>query len=330
MINFSDFVLIDEPTLKNLNSKIDEVIAEKNSMPIDYNLLETVLGVMLKHSRYRETTSFPTVVQIKKDEMLGLTLDFFKSIDERLYQEAVNTIIKKHNNIKVNIYNIHDIKDFTKENEFGMLDYDRGGSVQSSRGKATVRVPTKVELSAEESNLIDKDSCTLEDLYTLVHEISHLFDLNMSQNSEDIIKGKGKKRSVTRELLGESTAIAFEGMLTEYLLKNTNYPKQKIRDIMKIRTNSSFFDARNSYAKLILAKEKSKNGTITKEYIEDFVRKNNFSPGFAKNMIQEIIRKPMGIQFIKRYALAKLISPTIIRKTREERKRNINKIFARI
>ena len=320
MINFSDFVLIDDPTLKKLNSKIDEVIAEKNSMPINYDLLEQVLGTMLKHSRYKEPTSFPTVVQIKKEEMLGLTLDFFKSIDERLYEEAVNTIIKKHNNIKVNIYNIHNIKDFNQQNEFGMTDYEKGGSVQSSKGKATVRVPTKTELSAEESDLIAKDSCTLEDLYTLVHEISHLFDLNMSQNSEDIIKEKGKERSVTRELLGESTAIAFEAMLTEYLLKNTNYPKQKIQNIMKIRINSSFFDARNAYSKLILAKEKSKNGKITKEYIEDFVRKNNFSPGFAKHIIQDIIRNPKGMQWLKRYALAKLIAPTIIRKTHQERK----------
>lgn len=329
MINFSDFVLIDDQTLQKLNSKIDEVITEKNSMHINYDLLEQVLDSILKHSRYRKHTSIPTVVQIKKEEMLGITLDFFKSIDEKLYEEAVNTIIKKHNNIKVNIYNVHDIKNFNQENEFGMLDYEKGGSVQTLRGKATVRVPTKTELSTEESKLIDKDTCTLEDLYTLVHEISHLFDLNMSQNNKDIIKGKRKKGSVTRELLCESTTIAFEGMLTEYLLKNTNYPKQKIQDIMKIRSNSSFLDARNTYAKLILAKEKSKNGEITKEYIEDFVRKNNFSPRFAKNIIQELIRKPTGIHWIKRYALAKLISPTIIRKTREERKRNINKIFTR-
>lgn len=317
MINFSDFVLIDDPTLQKLNSKIDEVISEKNSMPINYDLLEQVLGSILKHSRYREPISFSTVVQIKKDEMLGLTLDFFKSIDERLYEEAVNTIIKKHNNIKVNIYNVHDVKDFNQENEFGLPDYDKGGSVQSFRGKATVHVPTNIKIPAKASELIDKDSCTLEDLYTLVHEIAHLFDLNMSY---DIITGQGQNNAVTRELLCEATTIAFEGLLTEYLLKNTNYPKKKIQDIMKETINSTFLDARNSYAKLVLAREKAKSGTITKEFIEDFVRKNNFSPGFAKHMIQDIIRKPKGIQWIKRYALAKLISPTIISVTREKRK----------
>lgn len=320
MVDFSDFVLIDEETLKKLSKKIDEVIEEKDNVPINYDLLERSLGTMLKNTRFRRTMPFPAVVHIKKDEMLGITLDFFRSIDERLYEEAVNAIIKKHNNIKVNIYNVHEVEDFRKMNEFGMREYTRGGEVQARKGKATVRVPTKVKLSEKEAELLDKDTCTLEDLYTLVHEMSHLFDLRLGQSKEEIVNGEGDKRSVTRELLGESTAIAFEGMLTEYLLKNTKYPKDKIRDIMKIRINSSFIDARNSYAKLVLAREKAKNGEITKEYIEDFVRKNNFSPGFAKSMIDEIIYAPMGMQWRKRYALAKLISPTIVRKTRTERK----------
>ena len=316
MVDFSSYILIDEETLEKLNTTIDKTLDEKEYVPIDYSLLEISLGAMLRNARFRRNGSFPTVVRIKKEEMLGLTLDFFKSIDETLYEEAVNTIIKKHNNIKVNIYSTHAPENHRRVNEWGMFDYTSNGSVFSKRGKATVNVPTGTYFREDESKKLGQDTCTLEDLYTLVHEIAHLFDLDFESG-----------QSITRELLGECTAIAFEDMLTEYLLKNTTYPTSKIREITIERTNSSLIDASIAYAELILAREKTKSGRVTREYIEDFVRKNNFSPQFAKDMIRQITNDPMGMMYRKRYALARLIAPTITKCTRKGRSTGIKKIF---
>ena len=316
MVDFSSYILIDEETLEKLNTTIDKTLDEEEYVPIDYSLLEISLGAMLRNARFRRNGDFPTVVRIKKEEMLGLTLDFFKSIDETLYEKAVNTIIKKHNNIKFNIYSTHVPENHKKVNEWGLMDYTSNGSVFYKRGKATVNVPTGTYFKEDESKMLGHDTCTLEDLYTLVHEIAHLFDLDLESG-----------RSITRELLGECTAIAFEDMLTEYLLKNTTYPTGKIKEITIDRTNSSLIDARIAYAELILAKEKTKSGKVKREYIEDFVGKNKFSPQFAKDMIRQIINDPMGMMHRKRYALARLIAPTIRKCTRKGRTTGIKRIF---
>lgn len=317
MIYFEDFNLIDEQTLKELNLKIDEVINEKNRVKINYELLEKVLGSISINSRHMRINNTKVQYPIKKSEMIGTTLDFFKSIDERIYDEAINIILKKNDKIKLNIYNIRKVNDFRSKNESNMRLYEKEAGVRSLNGKATIYIPTNFEFKKEDVKLLEKkDIVTIDDLYTIVHEISHIFDLDLTPDiankntSEKVKKG-------TRELLGESTAIAFEWMLTDYLLKNTEYPKDEIRDIMKRRINSSLIETNISYVKLLLAREKEKNGMISKEYIENFVKDKNINPGFAKNMIKTVINDRISVAFSKRYALSKIISPMIVETIRK-------------
>lgn len=322
MVDFDKFIVMREKFLRELNIAIDKVIQEKKSMDLDYDLMEKALGVMIRNNRSVDEGPISIVTPVKKEDMLKVTLDFFKSIDPEFHKKAVDIILQQSENIKMNIYNIHEIKDFSKEDDLGLLQYTRSGSVDSRNGFAAVHIPTKRELDSEEEKLLNKDECTLEDLYTIVHEIAHLFDLDLEIGKPGIeeLEGKVEKRKtrITRELLGEATAIAFEGMLSEYLLKNGIYSRDAIQETSNLNMNSFLQDARLVYAKLLLAREKSKNGEITLEFVENFMRDNGFSVQYIRKMAGDIIRDPRDMLYEKRYALGGLIAPTIIKKYREE------------
>ena len=147
MIDFDKFIVMKESFLKKLNIAIDEVINEKESLDINYDLLEKVLEAMIKNNRFMYNGHITTVVPIKKSEMLNVTLDFFKSIDIDFYRKAIDTILQNNNNIKMNIYNSHNIKSYEKRDNNNLLEYTPGGSVQSRNGLATVNIPTKTELN---------------------------------------------------------------------------------------------------------------------------------------------------------------------------------------
>ena len=241
MVDFDEFVVIRGKSLEELNTAIDRVIEEKEFMDLDYDLIEKALGIMLRNIRNIPVSPITTITPIKKEEMLKVTLDFFKSIDPELHRKAVDTILQQSDRIKMNIYNINEIKDFTKEDELEFLKYTRNGNVESRNGSARVNIPTKRELDPQEEKILKKNECTLEDLYTVVHETAHLFDLDLEKGKpdrEELAGGRSKRKTrIARELLGEATAIAFEGMLSEYLLKNGLYAKCAIQEIANLNMN---------------------------------------------------------------------------------------------
>lgn len=317
MINFDNFVIMREGFLQKLNNAIDRTIEEKKELTLDYDLLEHVLGKTLQNQKSGDTDRITKVVTMKQEEMLGIALSFFESIDPEIYKKALAIMLQQNDNVTMNIYDVHQVKNFSKLDEFGMMENTEEGSFQyTTIGHARINIPTRSELGIKETKLLNEGECTLEDLYTVVHETAHMLDLDLEKNAdkrEEILNGDTKsKRIFTRELLGESTAIAFEGLLTEYLLNNTKIPKEAIKQIDNNRINGSTYAARLVYMKLILANQKSKEGKITIEYIESLMRNNNFSTQFIRRMAIDIINDPRTILYEKRYALAGIISPTIV------------------
>ncbi len=322
MVDFDNFVVMQEGFLNKLNIAIDKVIREKKTMNLDYDLMEKALGIMLRNVRSIDRGATFIAIPVKKEEILKITLDFFRSIDSEFHEKAINTILQQSENIKMKIYDLHSIKNFSKKDELGLLEYTPYANVESRNGGAVVHIPTKKELTKRKEKLLNKEEGTLEDLYTIVHEIAHLFDFDLEKGMPDKEELEGKrserKTRIARELLGEATTIAFENMLSEYLIEKGIYPKQIIQRIDNARMNSNLNDARLVYAKLVLAKEKSKNGEITLEFVENFMRDNGFSIQYIRRMANNIIHDPRDMLFEKRYALGRLIAPTIIRKYKEE------------
>lgn len=322
MVDFDEVVVMREKFLRELNIAIDKVIKEKESMALDYDLMEKALGSMVKNIKSIDKKLIEPITPIKKEEILKVTLDFFKSVDSELHKKSIDTILQQNDNIKMNIYNRHVIKNFEKRDESGIPEYTVGANVHSRNGHATVHIPTKRELWPKEEKLLNKDEGTLFDLYTIVHEISHLFDLDLEfgkPDKEELEGGEEKRKTrITREIFGEATAIAFESMLSEYLLANGIYSKETIKDMEISNINSYLNDARLAYAKLVLAREKTENGEITLEFVENFMREQGFSVQYIRRMANKIINDPRDMLFEKKYALGGLIAPTIIKKYKKE------------
>lgn len=114
MVNFDEFVVMQEGFLNKLNLAVDKSIHEKKSMNLDYDYIERALKLMV-NNRNAKMSSVSTVVPIKKEEMIKTSLEFFESIDEELYQKVIDIVLANSNDIKLNIYNVHSINDFRKK-----------------------------------------------------------------------------------------------------------------------------------------------------------------------------------------------------------------------
>jgi len=316
MVDFDEFVVMKEGFLKKLNIAIDTIIEEKQSMKLDYDIIEKVLKAMIKN-RNVSNSAVSVVVTIDRNQLLSITLDFFNSIDSEFYKKAIEIILQQNNDIKINIYNVHDVSNFKKRDEDNFVEHTPYGVVQTRNGHALVNIPTRTELEGEEENIVNKKDCTLEDLYAVVHEIAHLFDLNLDIGKPTKNEIAGEKETyednITRELTGEATTIAFEGLLSEYLLKNTAYPKAAIQQISNNRINSCLQKARIVYSRLLLAREKMERGEIALDFIEKLMRDYNLSIQDVRYMASSIINSPKDMLMHNRYAIGGLLAPTIIK-----------------
>lgn len=313
MVNFDEFVVMKEGFLKKLNIAIDRIIEEKQSMKLDYDFIEKALKAMIKNKNVNNGT-ISAVTTIDRSQLLSIALDFFKSIDPEFYKKSIEIILQQNNDVKMNMYNVNEAKESKIRAE---NDYTPYGRVKSHKGQAIVNIPTRAELKGEEQKIINKKDCTLEDLYTVVHEIAHLFDLNMGIGKPTKKEIAGEKETyednIARELTGEATAIAFEGLLSEYLLKNTSYSKATIQQITNNRTNDCLQKARIVYSRLLLAREKEERGEITLDLIEKLMRDYNLSIQDVRYMASSIISSPKDMLMQNRYAIGGLLAPTIIK-----------------
>ena len=316
MVDFDEFISIREGFLIKLNDAVDRIIEEKKLMKLDYDYIEKALKPLVKN-RNVDTGSIDIVVPIKKEEMIKIMLDFFMAVDPMFYNKAIRVILGQDKDIRMNIYDVHSVKNFNEEGEEDFIEYTPYGVLQNRKGRALVNIPTHSELSRKESKAINKDNLTLDDLYTIVHEISHSFDLNLDlgKPTKKEIAGEDEtyEDNITRELTAEATAIAFEAMLSEYLLKNTSYSKSAVKQKSNRRINSCLQKVRIVYAKLVLAKEKEEKGEITLDFIENKMREYNMSIQGARRLAVNIVNSPRDMLMQNRYAIGGLIAPTIIK-----------------
>ena len=332
-MKLNEIIPMNNSFLEQWNRAIDGTIREKQRFNINYPMLENVLAASIKNQRFRRIGPIDKLIPVKKEEIISVALNFFQSIDEELYNEALKVILGQRDRTKMGIYNTHEVQNFNEKDENGMPKYTRDGNVTTYYGNSYVHIPLQERLHKKESKILGKEEGTLEDIYTLVHEIAHLFDLNKADTStkvEEIVEPDRRinKRKVTRELLGEATTIAFEGLLTDYLLANHLYPESAIRDIANSRANSSLSDARIAYAKLVLAAEKEKNGEIKLEFVEKMMKENNMSVQDVRRTARRIIDDDKGALYRNRYAIGGLIAPTIIKAYEHDKQHGTQKLKA--
>lgn len=99
----------------------------------------------------------------------------------------------------------------------------------------------------------------INDIYSIAHEITHKFSQPKYQNSS------------IKKILGETTTIAVEFLLEDYLLNNTSYNKDEVRIRKQNRFVDTYFDASAILFEYTLLKLYKNDGSITKDVLLNYL-----------------------------------------------------------
>ena len=319
-MDLKELMIISKEELKQLNKSIDKINHEKSRINFNRNILEKLMGRIEKAIPYRNESEINIITPIKYQKMLKLVMDFYKSIDEEIYQKVKEYVLQQEKNINCYVYNPYKIDKGKLDSEIGIR---YSGFTIEGRNWCEIHIPVTQPINClRNKKNIDQEGldniipeATLQDAYVMVHEIAHVLDFNVDQMR--LGKAREGKKGVTRQLLTESTALAFEKMFSKYLLKNKTFSKEIVQAIDSIRENLIREDCCATYYKLMLYKEKEKNGQITEEFLEKVMRDNNLSKGGIKKIIRAVINDKNKVWYQERYAIAKLIAPSIAKKYEE-------------
>ncbi len=268
-----------------------------------YNYIMGVVTDICKEMSYEEVQSGKQLPVIHIDEMFDLALDFFKSVDVELYNKANAIVNGEYPNTKTYIYDFHK-DDPEHTTHYGIMYED---------GKARVFLPLGKKISETERNRIiqehGEDYYTIDDLYSTVHEVSHLFDIDPEKYT--------KSPSKTRDVLAETTPHIFENLLSEYLLKkgifNEDVIKEKSASISNLlTTHANVFRIRAIFIEL-----KRRKGEITDEDIQSMMKNDMLGEDEFFNIINLIAHSDVSMAENKRYAFAAKYAPLIIQKSKE-------------
>ena len=309
-------IIFYDSIIKNIDDLAENLIKQKENYKISYDFIEEALLFYINNNDYQEVNSLSKVKPLKKWEIISLTLDFFKSIDSEIYEKIKNVIFSQDPKIRMNIYKLSEIENFSEQDcEFKEFKkYSKNPENRRWHNKDMIYLPIKAgwNYNEEESKHLEKDEGTIYDLYVLVHEVSHALDMYL----EYIINKNGIIISdvydANNNLFTESTAIAFERALTDYLLEEKLININDIEEIFIRRKNYTLNKCYFTYSKLALARKKQENGIITKKDIEEIADNMGFGVK-AKNELVDIIISKSKENFLidAGYAFSGMISPTI-------------------
>ena len=86
IMNLNELMIVNEQELEKLNKAIDRISQEKSRINFNRDILERLMERIEKVIPYREESEIRIITPIKYHEMLRLVMDFYKSIDEEIYQ----------------------------------------------------------------------------------------------------------------------------------------------------------------------------------------------------------------------------------------------------
>lgn len=284
---------ISTDKLQTLNKVLDENIRSKNKST-DYDLLHIISGIMTNKVQINNRYTSKITKPFSEKQVKTVALQFFYGLDQDLYQK-VKKILDGKSKFDFNMYQLDKKEDFSKTKENGMPIHTKTPCVMSRNGKSAIYVPC---------------TGTIEDIYLLVHELSHTFDYIEKDNP-------------TRNLMGEITPYCFEAMLSQYLLENGIASKDDIVNREKANIISHYDDTAETFAKLELIKIKEQQGEIKLEDIIQLQRKYKITNRQTNFVLERLIRSKHEIDYIARYMIAQLIYPHYIKQYQNNKQKAV-------
>ena len=219
--NTQDFEISDDK-LQMLNKFIHENLKNRSNRNY-YNLLHTISEMMTRGIKIKNRHISKITTLLTEDQTKKIALQFFKDLDQELYEKA-KTIVEGDSEIDFNMYKLDKTEDFSRTKSDDMPVHTKAPSVLSKNGKSAVYIPCMG---------------TIEDVYSLVHELSHTFDLTPNDTP-------------TRHILGEVAPYCFEAMLSKYLVEKKFATKEDVTNIEKATSVVNYDNVVETFAKLEL------------------------------------------------------------------------------
>lgn len=305
MIDFDEFRIMTDGFIKKLDTSIGYVIKEKEETKLDYDLIEKLTGLVVKSSHYIGNQRFYLTPQFTQEQLIRYALRFYKSFGGKIYERALKTLLQIYPNIKLNVYDKELSKNSKRKNEFGHLEFTPFGRCASSYGNVTITVPLITDYNHKGNK-----KYSIASLYTLVHEIAHSLDIDYEGERDEIL---GKKIKNTRTVFSECTSIAFEYLLSQYLLSHTDINRNTIRESSIVINNSTRKDAVIVFSELLLAKEKEISGEINLNLIKKAMQEHHLTIQDVRSIAYNITQSPFPAFYQARYAIGRLVAPSIIK-----------------
>ena len=271
---------ISADKMQMLNSFIDENLRNRKNST-NYDLLYNISEMMTKDFKVKDRRYNPITKPSTMEETKEIALQFFKDIDQELYEE-VKKIVEGNSKFSFNMYMLDENEDFSKTYNDGMPIHTKIPSVVERNGKVGVYVPCKG---------------TIEDIYLLVHELSHTFDLAEGHYNP------------TRNMLGEVTPHCFEAMLSQYLLEKEIATREDVVNREKATTISHYDDGVETFAKFKLMQIKEKNGNIGQDDIIQLQKEYGITNKQLGYVLGRMANSEPTIDYRARYMIAQLIYP---------------------
>ena len=265
--------------MQMLNSFIDENLRNRRNST-DYDLLYRVSGMMTNGVHIKDRHTNPITKPSSEEQTKDVALQFFKGLDQELY-ERVKNILEGKSDFAFNMYKLKEDEDFSKTKDDGMPIHTKTPCVMSKNGKSAIYVPCKG---------------TIEDIYLLVHELSHTFDFIENDNP-------------TRNLMGEITPHCFEAMLSQYLLENGIATREDVANREKESSISHYDDGVETFAKLELMRIKEQQGEIKQEDIVQMQKKYGITNGQLGFVLGRLAQSEPNADYKARYMIAQLVYP---------------------
>ena len=286
-----------------INKTFQEIKNDKNmNNPQFYSMIIDLMNIICKKNTYQSENENKQITVIQEDRMFETILDFFNSIDVELYNKANEILNNTYPNTKTYIYDFH-------KNDPNHLSFY---SIFYGEKQAKVYLPLRYSINEETSMKIDKkygeDFYTIDDLYSVTHEIAHLLDIN-PENFE-------KSPSKTRDILTEVTPGIFELYLSDYLLKNEIFDVNVINNKKSYNNNKLLTHANMCRIKLNFLELKRKKGEITEEDIKLMMKKDVLNQDEFIKIINLIVKSSVSITENKRYAFCLMYAPIIFQKSK--------------
>lgn len=280
--------------VNEVNQLVDNV-ARSRYKDVDYKAIGKLAQKILEMppEKIKPTINFNYTYNISKEDVIKIVLDFFKSIDIDFYNKALTIINGDDNNVLINYYKVEkgdkNSYEYNKKNE-ARVNYDGD--------KKTITLPL---------------FGNIKDVYNMVHELSHMFDMP-------------DKINISRIMLADVNSECFERMLDCYFEEKEGIDEELKKDLQLIRKNSlckTYFTSLEYIVKYSFFNYKNYKGVMELDNIKQVMTMFRLAPPSVVNYLRS---NAQDMSYSARYILGGLASEEYLQMYRENPNESVEKL----